>query len=70
MIIVKKPDELAAMRVAARKTATILHKVAAKVAPGVTTQELDEYAAESRAELQAQGRGKVDARLPCAVRVL
>jgi methionyl aminopeptidase len=46
MIIVKKPHELEAMRVSARKTATILHKVAAKVAPGVTTRELDEYAAE------------------------
>jgi methionyl aminopeptidase len=46
MIIIKKPDELAAMRVSAKKTATILHKVAAKVAPGVTTGELDDYAAE------------------------
>lgn len=46
MIIIKKPDELAAMRIVARKTATILHKVAAKVAPGVTTKELDQYAAE------------------------
>lgn len=46
MIIVKKPNELEAMRISARKTATILHKVAAKVAPGVTTKELDEYAAE------------------------
>lgn len=46
MIIIKKPDELAAMRISARKTATILHKVASKVAPGVTTQELDDYAAE------------------------
>jgi methionyl aminopeptidase len=46
MIIVKKPDELAAMRIAAKKTATILHKVASKVAPGVTTKELDDYAAE------------------------
>lgn len=46
MIIVKKPEELAAMRVSARKTATILHKVAAKVAPGVTTKELDDYAAD------------------------
>jgi methionyl aminopeptidase len=46
MIIVKSADELASMRVAAKKTATILHKVAAKVAPGVTTLELDEYAAE------------------------
>jgi len=46
MIIVKTPEELASMRIAAQKTATILHKVAAKVAPGVTTLELDEYAAE------------------------
>jgi methionyl aminopeptidase len=46
MIIIKNSDELAAMRVSARKTATILHKVAARVAPGVTTAELDEYAAE------------------------
>jgi methionyl aminopeptidase len=46
MIIIKKPDELAAMRVVGRKTASILHQVAAKVAPGVTTKELDEYAAE------------------------
>ena len=34
------------MRVVAKKTATILHQVAAKVAAGVTTQELDDYAAE------------------------
>ncbi|MDF7807048.1 type I methionyl aminopeptidase [Pontiellaceae bacterium B12219] len=46
MIIVKKAEELVAMRIAAKKTATILHKVASKVAPGVTTKELDEYAAE------------------------
>ena len=46
MIIIKNADELAAMRISAKKTATILHKVAAKVAPGVTTAELDEYAAE------------------------
>jgi methionyl aminopeptidase len=46
MIIIKKPDELAAMRISAQKTAAILHQVAAGVAPGVTTGELDEYAAE------------------------
>jgi len=46
VIIVKKPAELEAMRVSARKTATILKKVAAMVAPGVTTRELDDYAAE------------------------
>jgi methionyl aminopeptidase len=46
MIIIKKPVQLEAMRISAKKTATILHQVATKVAPGVTTQELDEYAAE------------------------
>lgn len=46
MIVIKKPFELAAMRESARKTATILKQVASKVAPGVTTQELDDYAAE------------------------
>ncbi len=39
------------MRISGKKTATILHKVASMVAPGVTTKELDEYAAElARAE--------------------
>ncbi len=46
MITIKKPAELDAMRVVAKKTATILHKVASKVAPGVTTKELDDYASE------------------------
>ena len=46
MINIKNASELEAMRISGKKTATILHKVAAKVAPGVTTLELDEYAAE------------------------
>lgn len=46
MINIKNAQELAAMRISSRKTAMILHKVASKVAPGVTTKELDEYAAE------------------------
>ena len=46
MIKIKTAKELDAMRVSGKKTATILHKVAAMVAPGVTTMELDEYAAE------------------------
>lgn len=46
MIIVKKPAQLEAMRVSCRKTAAILHEVASKVAPGVATRELDDYAAE------------------------
>lgn len=54
MIVVKKPDELAAMRISGKKTATILHKVAAKVAPGVTTLELDEYAAELAREQEGR----------------
>jgi len=54
MIIVKKPDELAAMRISGKKTATILHKVASKVAPGVTTKELDEYAAELAREQEGR----------------
>ncbi len=46
MISIKNQVELDAMRTAARKTAAILHRVAEKVTPGVTTMELDEYAAE------------------------
>ena len=46
MINIKNDDELSIMREAGSRTATILHKVASKVAPGVTTKELDEYAAE------------------------
>jgi methionyl aminopeptidase len=46
MIKIKTAKELDAMRVSGKKTATILHKVASRVAPGVTTKELDEYAAE------------------------
>jgi len=46
MITIKNQTELAAMRVSAQKTATILHQVAAKVSAGVTTIELDDYAAE------------------------
>jgi methionyl aminopeptidase len=46
MINVKNNNELSLMREAGKRTATILHMVASKVAPGVTTKELDEYAAE------------------------
>lgn len=54
MIKIKTAEELAAMRVAGRKTATILHKVASKVAPGVTTKELDDYAAELAREQEGR----------------
>ena len=48
MINVKNNNELSLMREAGKRTATILHMVASKVAPGVTTKELDEYAALKR----------------------
>ena len=54
MINVKNDNELSLMREAGKRTATILHMVASKVAPGVTTKELDEYAAE----LANQFKGK------------
>ncbi len=44
MIIIKTPQEIEILREGGRRLATILHKVKAKVAPGVTTKELDEYA--------------------------
>ena len=45
MIIIKSPEELRRMRESCRLAAIVRDKVARLVAPGVTTQELDEYAA-------------------------
>ena len=46
MIKIKNKNELEAMRIAGKKTASILKKVAKKVSPGVTTGDLDAYAAD------------------------
>ena len=46
MIKIKNKNELEAMRIAGKKTASILKKVAEKVSPGVTTGDLDAYAAD------------------------
>ena len=46
MIIIKTPDDLARMRVSGRIAAEVLDTVARKVGPGVTTGELDIFAAE------------------------
>lgn len=46
MIPIKTPAELACMRVACRISAEVLAEVAAQVRPGVTTGELDAFAAE------------------------
>ena len=45
MIPIKDIEQLAAMREAGRVAATVLAEVAAKVKPGLTTRDLDEYAA-------------------------
>lgn len=46
MIPVKTPSEVASMRIACRLSAEVLAEVAAAVRPGITTGELDAYAAE------------------------
>ena len=52
MIILKNDREIAAMRVAGRVAARVLDDVAKKVVPGLTTRDLDEYAA---AQIKAYG---------------
>ena len=46
MIILKTPAELDGMRVSGRIAASVRNEVAGRVAPGVTTGELEEYAVE------------------------
>ena len=46
MIIIKTPDDLVHMRASGRMAAEVLDAVAKKVGPGVTTSELDSFAAE------------------------
>ena len=44
MIIIKTPAEIEILREGGKRLATVLQKVKAKVAPGVSTFELDQYA--------------------------
>jgi methionyl aminopeptidase len=46
MIIIKTPAELAQMRASNEMAASVLDAVSRKVSPGVSTRELDDYAAE------------------------
>ena len=46
MIIVKSPAELEKMRASGRIAADVRNRLAARIAPGITTKELDEYAVE------------------------
>ncbi|MEJ0002018.1 MAG: type I methionyl aminopeptidase [bacterium] len=44
MIIIKTPEEIEKLREGGKHLAAVLHKVKEKVAPGVSTWELDQYA--------------------------
>ena len=46
MIIIKTKEEIEILREGGKRLATVLHKVNKKVAPGVSTKELDVYAEE------------------------
>src|SRR3989338_7765748 len=44
MVIIKTKEEIEILREGGKKLATVLHKVKEKVAPGVSTKDLDLYA--------------------------
>src|SRR3989344_2078123 len=44
MIIIKTPGEIETLRECGKRLATILYKVKERVAPGVSTKDLDRYA--------------------------
>src|SRR3989344_7326725 len=44
MIIIKSKEEIEALREGGRRLAGVLHKVKEKVRPGITTQDLNDYA--------------------------
>ncbi|MFZ2149863.1 MAG: type I methionyl aminopeptidase [Minisyncoccia bacterium] len=46
MIIIKTPQEIEIIRQGGKHLATVLHKVKEKVAPGISTKDLDAYAEE------------------------
>lgn len=46
MIFIKTPQEIASMRIAGKRHAEVLNKVASLVAPGISTGQLDRYAEE------------------------
>jgi methionyl aminopeptidase len=51
MVIIKTKEEIEILREGGKHLATVLYKVKEKVAPGVSTKELDEYAAALIKEL-------------------
>lgn len=54
MIIIKNPDELERMRVSGRIAAEVRDRVARKIAPGVTTGDLGDYAGQLIKENSAE----------------
>jgi len=55
MIKIKTPEEIARMRVAGQMVAKVRDAVAGKIAPGVTTKELDDYARDLIREMGGIG---------------
>ena len=59
-IIIKTPEEIVNIREAGKRLAGVVAAVAGRVAPGVTTQELDDYARELIGQLPHDGVGDSD----------
>jgi len=57
-VVIKSPEEVAAMREAGRITAKLLQTLAAEVKPGVKTRELDAVCVQELARLGAQSSFK------------
>ena len=67
MIIVKSPQELDKMRVSCRMVAEILQELREKVAPGVSTWELDQVAEKACLKRKAKPAFKGYGGFPCAI---
>jgi len=67
MIILKSDRDLEAMRPACAVAGTVLNEVAAYVKPGVTTKELDEFAAERMKHYGAKSAFLGYRKYPCQI---
>src|SRR4051794_35949539 len=66
-VSIDHPDELAALRAAGRVVAETLRELARRVRPGVTTQELDDVAADVFARHGARSGPRLDYDFPGAI---
>ena len=67
MIIIKTEQDLAAMRPACTIAARVLDEVSAFVQPGMTTREIDDYAAERIRHYGASSAFLNYRRYPCHI---